>query len=323
MQVLVTGAAGKIGQSLVLHLVSEGYRVRGADLSEGPEVPGVEWCKCDITDKLALRAAMVDCEAVVHLGALRLPWLAPEEEVFRVNGYGSFCVFRAAAEAGIRRVVSASSINALGMYFGLRRVTVARIPVTEEEGRVTSDVYSFSKQTQEDIADYFHRREGISSVSLRLGGVAFDPKPEPMPVRAAVQALLAEPREQARERVRNIVDRFFARSRDLRERYVDDWVNNSIATGAAHLWTVLDSRDCDQAFGLALAAQVDGALVINVSDAHNTLGIDARELASLFYPEAEVDPALSGTASLWSIERATNLLGFTPRYSVERFYSSV
>jgi nucleoside-diphosphate-sugar epimerase len=321
-QVLVTGAAGNLGKSLVVALTARGYRVRAVDCVEGPSAPGIEWARCDITDPVSLHTTMVGCEAVIHLAALGLPWLASEEEVFRVNSYGTFCVFRAAAESGIRRVVAASSINAVGMYFGLRHLTVDRIPMTEECRRITSDIYSFSKQVQEDIAGYFYRRSGITSLSLRMGGdMRIDPQPVVPAVREAVVRLLDLPRDDGRRRAREIVERFFARSSELRWRYNEDYIANALATGVAHLWTAVDCRDRDEAFALALEADIEGAEVINVADTQNTLGLDARELASLFYPEAEIDANLRGTQSLLSIDRARTLLGFVPKYSVARYFS--
>ena len=321
MQVLVTGAAGEIGKSLTTSLLALGHRVRALDIKRGSDDPALEWICADSTDVSALRAAMVGCDAIIHLAALGLPWLGTEEEVFRVNDYGTFCVYRAAAESGVGRVVAASSINALGMYFGLRSLQIDRIPVTEDHRRVTSDIYSFSKQIQEDIAEYFYRREGITSISIRMGAdMKLDAQPTPAPIRDEIARLLALPRAEGQRHVHEIVGRFFARSRDLRERYTSGWVPNAVATGVMHLWTVLDSRDRDRAFALALAADVEGAVVVNVSDSHNALVMDAREIASLCYPEAELAATLQGTQSLWSGERARTLLGFEPQYSVARFF---
>jgi UDP-glucose 4-epimerase len=315
--VLVTGASGAIGRSVTAHLVAVGHRVRAFDRVAGPELPGVDWMLGDVTEPTTLAAGIAGCDAVIHLAALGLPWLASEEEIFRINDYGSFCVFRAAADANVRRVVCASSINALGLYFGLKRLNLERIPVTEEHGRFTSDIYSFSKQIVEDIAAYFYRNAGISSACLRMGGnMQLDPQPAAPELRQAVSALLDQPRALAQARARAIVDGFFGRGRDSRERYSGPYLENAIATGVSHLWTALDIRDRDQAFSLALTAQFEGALVVNVADSSNTLGLDARELANLFYPEAEVDPGLSGTQGLWSIERARTLLGFSPQHSV-------
>lgn len=317
MHVLLTGASGTIGRSLLASLVQAGHRVSAFDLTSGPELAGVDWTLGDITDSTALAVAMVGCDSVIHLAALGLPWLATPEETFRINDHGTFCVFQAAANANIRRVVCASSINALGMYFGLRRLEVDRIPVTEGHRRVTSDVYSFSKQMLEDIAAYFYRTTGVSSVCVRMGAnMRLKPQPAAPEVRQAVLALLEQPRDQGQARARAIVDGFFGRSKDLRERNSGPYLENAIASGVTHLWTALDTRDRDLAFVLALTADLEGAHVVNIADSVNTLGLDARELASLFYPEAEIDPALSGTEGLWSIERARTLLGFEPQHSV-------
>jgi nucleoside-diphosphate-sugar epimerase len=74
---------------------------------------------------------MRGCDQVVHLAALASPVVGRPEEVFRVNAEGTFNVFQAAAEAGIRRVVQASSINALGLYYGVRTTDPLYFPVDE------------------------------------------------------------------------------------------------------------------------------------------------------------------------------------------------
>ncbi len=107
-----------------------------------------------------------------HLAAVRHPGLAPEHTIFHINVAGTFNVFRAAADAGVRRVVCASSINALGYNFGIKfpEGQLRYFPIDEAHPTYTTDVYSFSKGMIEEVGAYFWRRKASavpSCASLR------------------------------------------------------------------------------------------------------------------------------------------------------------
>ncbi len=67
------------------------------------------------------------------------------------------------------RVGVASSINAIGYFFGTVPFELDYLPVDADHPRSTSDACSFSKQITEDIGAYFARREGIHNTCLRFG----------------------------------------------------------------------------------------------------------------------------------------------------------
>jgi dTDP-L-rhamnose 4-epimerase len=108
VRVLVTGGSGFIGSQVLDQLTgSEHVPVmydRAADVRD------------DITDLARLSAAMRGCEAVVHLAAkvgLGVD-ISDIDDYVRQNDYGTAVVLRAAAEAGIERVVYASSMVVYG-----------------------------------------------------------------------------------------------------------------------------------------------------------------------------------------------------------------
>ena len=88
-----------------------------------------------------------------------------------MNGTGTYNVYQAAAEESIKRIVSASLINALGFNFGVQPFAHSYFPLDEQHPVQTTDVYSLSKQFLEETAMYFWRRDGSSSVCLRLPAV--------------------------------------------------------------------------------------------------------------------------------------------------------
>jgi nucleoside-diphosphate-sugar epimerase len=122
--VLVTGATGALGPSVVRACHAAGYSVRtlSVDSPDGPELPlGVDARVGDICDDRAVRAAVAGTEIVIHLAALLHQFgdsaaLAPQYE--RINVGGTENVMRAATTEGVRRVVFFSTIAVYGPSSG-------------------------------------------------------------------------------------------------------------------------------------------------------------------------------------------------------------
>jgi nucleoside-diphosphate-sugar epimerase len=113
MNILVTGATGAIGPVILDELARAGFRVRG--VSRHSEAPG------DVTDLDAMRRAVEGMDVVVHAAALLHVNNPPPEldELYRrVNVGGTENVVRAAAEAGVGRIVYCSTINVYGGSLG-------------------------------------------------------------------------------------------------------------------------------------------------------------------------------------------------------------
>ncbi|MFN8561489.1 MAG: NAD(P)-dependent oxidoreductase [Anaerolineae bacterium] len=171
MRVLITGGTGLIGKATVERLVAKGWDVRVIDLQPEADLAGAEYVQCNILHYDDLLEQTRGCDAVIHLAAIRSPVSDPGHKVFQVNATGTFNVFEAAAAAGIKRVVQASSINALGCFYGINDLDIHYFPVDEAHPTHTTDPYSFSNGVIEDIGDYYWRRDGISSVAMRYPGV--------------------------------------------------------------------------------------------------------------------------------------------------------
>jgi nucleoside-diphosphate-sugar epimerase len=175
--VLITGAAGRIG-GLIRHHLGTRYTLRALDRTEVADVPCTV---ANIADLDAIRPAFEGIDVVVHLAAN--PWpRASWESVLRSNIIGTRNVFEAAREAGVRRVVYASSHHAAG-FFGLKddpykaiydgRLESVRHPFP----RLSTDLvrpdsyYGVSKAFGEALGSYFHDQYGMSVICLRIGWV--------------------------------------------------------------------------------------------------------------------------------------------------------
>ena len=110
MRILVTGATGFVGPSIVRQLVDDGHTVRVLEHSEGSSagLPSQEAVSGAMTDAASLRAAAEGQEAVVHLVAI----LTGKPEEFRsVMEQGTRDLLEAAREAGVRRFVLMSALG--------------------------------------------------------------------------------------------------------------------------------------------------------------------------------------------------------------------
>jgi len=178
MRVLVTGGAGYVGRFVVRELVARGHEVTAAGRRPDQVVEGASYRVLDTTDYEAVVQALAGFDAVAHLAALPVPKPGLDVALFDANVRGTFHLFEACAANGIGTVAVASSINALGNKFGVRRIPVHYLPVDEDHPPLTTDSYSFSKQLTERIAQYAWDRHQIRSVSLRFPGV-IDPVERP------------------------------------------------------------------------------------------------------------------------------------------------
>ncbi len=129
-RIVVTGGAGRLGRSLVAGLHATGHELVSLDqeLSEAPELAGVEQVAVDLTDPRAAHAAIngARADALVHLAAIAVPFSAPEDVILTTNAALALNVLSAGVEAGIHRIVAASSPTVLG--YGAPRVAARPLP---------------------------------------------------------------------------------------------------------------------------------------------------------------------------------------------------
>jgi nucleoside-diphosphate-sugar epimerase len=147
---LVTGATGKVGGAVARALLARGDGVRA--LVRDPEraarlLPdGVELVRGDVTDPESVAAAVSGCELVFNAMGLPEQWLKDESIFERVNARGTETVVRAAAAAGVRRLVHTSTIDVFHADRGARF----------DESRVADypkgTAYERSKQHAEELA---------------------------------------------------------------------------------------------------------------------------------------------------------------------------
>ncbi|WNB86100.1 NAD(P)-dependent oxidoreductase [Cellulomonas sp. ATA003] len=165
--VLVTGAAGRVGGQLLPGLTDVALRL--LDRRAPDETYGGEVLLGELTDRDLLARAMAGVDAVVHLAGEPSPdadWA--DLEAPNVDGF--VALLGAAQEHGVRRVVYASSVHAMGRY-----EAEGRYPIDATWAPAPCCPYGATKAFDEAIAGVFAHRNGVSTIGLRLG--ATEPEP--------------------------------------------------------------------------------------------------------------------------------------------------
>jgi UDP-glucose 4-epimerase len=172
---LVTGGAGTIGSTIVDQLVAAGadeivvldnlVRGRPENLTLARESGPIRFVNGDIRDRDLVRSLMPGIDVVFHQAAIRITQCASEPRLaLEVLVDGTYEVVEAAAEAGVRKVVAASSASVYGM--------AEEFPTTECHHPYANDtLYGAAKTFNEGLLRSFHAMQGLDYVMLRYFNV--------------------------------------------------------------------------------------------------------------------------------------------------------
>jgi len=166
-RLLITGAAGNLGRELRAGLAPLADKLRLTDRAEMAAAgPNEEVLQADVGDFDSMMSVVEGCDAVVHFGAA--PVERPWEEILNSSIKGGYNVYEAARRHGIKRIVYASSIHAVGY---VRREDGAD---TKTE-HLPDTLYGLSKCFVEDLAKLYWHKFGIESVCLRINSCFPEP----------------------------------------------------------------------------------------------------------------------------------------------------
>lgn len=186
MRALVTGGAGFIGSHLVDALLRRGAEVavlddlstgRRGNLADAIE-SGAQLIEADVSDETSVSGVIESWppDVVFHLAGQIDVRVSVSDPFFdsRVNVGGTIKVLEAARQAGVGRVVFASTGGAI---YGEGNW---RDPPLDETAEVLPDApYGQSKYAAEGYLSLYHRLYGLSTISLRLGNV-YGPRQDPL-----------------------------------------------------------------------------------------------------------------------------------------------
>jgi UDP-glucose 4-epimerase len=172
---LVTGGGGAIGSNVVDELVLAGaeevvvldnfVRGRRENLAWAQTNGHVTLVAGDIRDRALVRRVMDGIDTVFHLAAIRITQCAEEPRLAQeVLVDGSFNVYEAAVEAGVRRVVASSSASVYGL--------AETFPTDERHHPYANDTfYGAAKAFNEGTLRSMHAMHGLDYVALRYFNV--------------------------------------------------------------------------------------------------------------------------------------------------------
>jgi nucleoside-diphosphate-sugar epimerase len=176
-KILVTGLSGLIGGAVQRRLAGR-YEVTALNRRAVPDVRTVQ---ADIADFAAIRPAFAGQDVVVHLSAV-VSTDAPWADVLQSNLIGTYNVFEAARQAGVRRVIFASSGTVVGGYARqfpynallegrYEEVTPPWPMLSHQSLPHPASLYGVSKVWGEQLARHFADTTDLSLICLRFGVV--------------------------------------------------------------------------------------------------------------------------------------------------------
>ena len=297
MRIVITGGAGFIGSNLaeVLALAPNNEVCVVDDLSTGkienlPVASGIEFIKGSITDLQLMNEVLADADFVFHQAALPSVQRSIEDPAHtnEVNIRGTLNVLMAARDAGVKKVIYASSSSVYG--------DTPELPKREGMTPNPLSPYAVTKLVGEYYCKVFNDVYGLNTISLRYFNV-YGPRQDPHSEYAAViprfvsRILKGEP---------PIIYGDGQQTRDFT--FVKDVVNANI-----------------------LAMKSDATGVYNIASGRR---ISIQELATLITRltgrDRDVEPVFDKPRkgdvrhSLADISRARADMGYKPEYSLER-----
>ena len=164
-KLVLTGAAGRLGSYLREPLAAMCEELVSTDIVDdiGTLYDGERYAKADLASFEQMEALIEGADMVVHFGAIVDE--RPFEEMLGPNFVGSYNVWEAGYRHGVRRIVYASSIHAVGMYPKTQCLGV-------DEPHRPDTFYGLAKCFTEDLGRMYWEKRQMESVHLRIYSAA-------------------------------------------------------------------------------------------------------------------------------------------------------
>jgi uronate dehydrogenase len=161
-KLLITGAAGRIGQRLTTHW-RDRYDFVLTDKRVLETTHGFPFTEANLSDLEGIRPLFAGVHTVIHLANDANP-KAAWESLLPNNVIANYNVFQAALEQGCKRVIFASSVNAVANY-------PADVQVKPDMPVAPPNLYGATKAWGEALGRFYADQKGLGVICLRLGWV--------------------------------------------------------------------------------------------------------------------------------------------------------
>ena len=160
-KLVLTGAAGRLGSYLREPLSKLATELVSTDIVDefGNTLANERYVKADLASLEQMTKVLEGADMVIHFGAIGDE--APFDAILEANIKGAYNVWEAAYQNGVRRVVYASSIHAVGMHLKTDFIgtDAAHRPDT---------FYGLAKCFAEDLGSLYWDKRGVESVCMRI-----------------------------------------------------------------------------------------------------------------------------------------------------------
>ena len=286
MKIVVTGGAGRLGRYVIKELVGHGHHVLSID-TVVPTEPACPSLAVDLREAKSLFSVFEGAQAVMHLARIPFPytangfdpasglWKTPDvtadTERFCHNVTITYNVLIASIEAGVKRIVSGSSLAVYGLYYPSCANAPHYLPIDENHPLIAQDPYGMTKLVGEKLCDSFARKKEIQVASLRFAGIATE---EQYPV--------------------------------LLERQKDP-----LCRGTGALWSYIDVRDAAVACRLAVERDFPGHEAFNICAPKTIMKEPTLELVRRYLPQVKrITSGLQDNWCGYDGAKAERILGF-------------
>jgi uronate dehydrogenase len=170
MRVLLTGASGGVGARLRKLLRPLCTELILSDLKAPADLqPDEKFIAADLANLDEVKRAVEGIDGIVHLGGFSVegPW----KTILDANITGTYNLFEAAHQAGVKRIIFASSNHVVGFY--------PRTQTIDTRAEIRPDTrYGVSKAFGEALGAFYAYKFGIGVTCIRIGNVDEEPREE-------------------------------------------------------------------------------------------------------------------------------------------------
>ncbi len=275
MKITLTGAAGGLGFHVAHALVAAGHTVRGIDQSMRRDSP-VPLEIVNLLDRNACYGLLQDADAVVHLANHSNEFLRDKQRLLSENLTMNTNVFQAACELGIKKVVFASSIQAIGAgkkNEDGRKPTIAYLPIDGDLPAQPTNVYGLSKQLSEEMLRYYSREAGMNCFALRFPWLV-ESEPE----------------------IQHFTKHYGQNTKQINE-----------------AWSYLSMADASQLIVAILNSEVEGFRIYCPVARTNRAGHPTTTLLERHYTEVPLKRQLGDSDGFFDLSRITEDTGWVPK----------